>query len=270
MQPRAEMPPLFLPVAGHGPSRRSEATTRPFRRQSWRHIDPIELAPTELAATLRPTGPSHVVAPGVRQRADVIVSGDGRMPLAPLLAVVMRELAVGAVTQWRCHADIEIACVALAGHLLFEPLAGRAIALGPEDVAVISTGARLDYRWRTVGDEPAHVLMFWFRARHDRAARTMHRREHRCERVGAPSPIAGVGTRLPLAADVAIHAGVLPIGSRITYDAPSRCYIVSSLGAFAVDGVVGAAGEGVLAAPGRHTIRAIESTEIVIVDGEHR
>lgn len=234
-------------------------------------IRSLELAPTAPAAPaarLRRHARAQTDGPGVQQRADVLVTRDGRLRSPPLLAAISCELAPGTCTRVRRHEGVQIACVMLGGWLQLEPVRGGPTVLGPDAIAVLSTGDGTEYAWRAIGDEPARALMFWFWPARTRApgldVRTLGRRA----RLAGPVELVGAAARLPLAAPATLSSVVLPVGRGLVCGERGRpAYVMSTVGAISVDGARIAAGDGALVA-GNRAIRivALESTEVVVVE----
>lgn len=203
-----------------------------------------------------------------RQHADVLVTPSGRLRIAPLVAAMGRELAPMARIETRHHAGLDIVCVVLAGALRYEPSDARGVTLATEDVAVLSTGRGVTYRWWSVGDEPARAVMFWLLGSSTGTPRIDVCRASRSERLSRAVPIAGRDTVLPTSRDVRILAGVVPVGGSFQYTMRGRrCYIVPTIGTIAADGTVIRAGDGALIdQTGAIRIAAQESTEVVIVE----
>jgi redox-sensitive bicupin YhaK (pirin superfamily) len=190
------------------------------------------------------------------------------MRIAPLVAAMSRELAPGAELQERRHAGLDIVCLLLGGVLRYEPVGAPAMTLWAENVAVLSTGAGVDYRWRSIGDEPVHMVMLWMLGKADGTARMDVRMARRRDRLGTLAPIAGRDAELAIPSDVKVMAGVLPVGRSLVHAARGpRRYVMSTIGTITADGVTAAAGNGVLIErTGAIRISAQESTEVVIVE----
>ena len=221
----------------------------------------FEVAPTLPAVRVRrPT-----IEPGLR--ADVLVTRRGRLRIAPLLAAMTREIAPGAAPAVRRHTGLDIVCLVLGGALRYEPVRGAATTLWAEQVAVLSTGAGVEYGWRAIGDTPAHVVMLWLLGRGDGTPKIDVRAASRFERLGTLAPIAGRASALPTSGNVTVMAGVLPVGASLVHAARGKRYVMSTIGAFAADGIAANAGDGVLIdRTGAIRISAKESTEVVIVE----
>ena len=222
--------------------------------------------PTVHATTLRryTRSSSH---PGVHQNTDVMVTADGRLRVPPIYAAVSRCFELGTATRWRRHDSIEIVCLMVSGTLACEYIDGSTFALGAEDVAVVSTSSGLEYRWRSIGDEPARGLFFWLPARPNRAPRHTQYHAPRAQRIGELVALAGIGTPAPITAPITVHSVVMASGTSLTHAAGHRrCYIVPTLGPIAVEGVVAGPNSGVVGEGGVRTICALESTEVVIVE----
>ena len=190
------------------------------------------------------------------------------MRIAPLIAAMSRQLVPGSELQERRHAGLDIVCMVLGGALRCELAGAPAMTLWAEYVAVLSTGAGVDHRWRSIGDEPAHVVMLWMLGKADGKPRMDVRIARRRERLGELVQIAGRDTGLPTSSDVRVMAGVLPVGDSLVHVARGRrSYVMSTIGAITVDRVEAAAGDGVLIErSGPIRILAKESTEVVIVE----
>jgi redox-sensitive bicupin YhaK (pirin superfamily) len=202
------------------------------------------------------------------QRTDILVTGRGYMRIAPLVAAMLRELAPGAELQERRHAGLDVVCMVLGGVLRYEPAGAPATTLWAETVAVLSTGAGVDYRWRSIGDEPVHMVMLWMLGKADGKPRMDVRIARRMNRLGVLTPIAGRNAELPLHGDVKVMAGVLPVGGSLVHAARGpRRYVMSTIGAIIADGAEAAAGSGVLIErTGAIRVWAKESTEVVVVE----
>jgi len=190
------------------------------------------------------------------------------MRIAPLIAAMSREIAPGSATQLRRHAGPDIVCLVLAGVVLYEPAGAPTVALWAENVAVLSTGAGVEYRWRSIGDEPARVAMLWLLGNAEGVPRIDVRMARRLDRLGRLAPIAGRDTELPTRGDVRVMAGVLPVGRSLVHTARGpRSYVMSTIGAISADGVEAAAGDGVVIdRAGEIRVSARQSTEVVIVE----
>ncbi|HEX3764086.1 MAG TPA: hypothetical protein VHW23_35575 [Kofleriaceae bacterium] len=228
----------------------------------------LEVAPTLLARRPRRYAFTDSQVQAGRQRAVVLVNSRGHMRMAPLIAAMSRELAPGAELQERRHAGLDIVCMVLGGVLRYEPVGAPAVMLWAENVAVLSTGAGVDYRWRSVGDEPAHVVMLWMLSRADGKPRMDVRTASRLKRLGELVPIAGREVGLPTRNDVRVMAGVLPVGGSLVHAARGqRSYVMATIGTIIASGVEAAAGDGVLVErAGAIRVSAKESTEVVIVE----
>jgi redox-sensitive bicupin YhaK (pirin superfamily) len=228
----------------------------------------LEVAQTVPARRPRPHAFTESRIDADRQRTAIFVTSQGHMRIAPLIAALSRELAPGSELQERRHAGLDIVCMVLGGVLRYQPAGAPAVTLWAEHVAVLSTGAGVDYRWRSIGDEPAHVVMLWMLGKADGKPRMDVRIASRLERLGELAPIAGRDTGLPTSSDVRVMAGVLPVGGSLVHVARGRrSYVMSTIGAITANRVEVAAGDGVLierAGPIR--ISAKESTEVVIVE----
>lgn len=227
----------------------------------------------EVAPTLPARRPRRRIGSGARIDADrhgtaSLVGDQGELRMAPLIAAMSRQLAPGAETQVRRHAGPDIVCMVIAGVLRYEPVGAPPVMLWAETVAVLSTGAGIDYRWRSIGDEPAHVVMLWLLGNADGKPRIDLRMASRLKRLGTLAPIAGRGTALATRGDVSVIAGVLPVGGSLIHAARGqRSYVMSTIGAIAVDGVEIAAGGGVLIErTGAVRVSARQSTEVVVVE----
>jgi|GEM_PF-6776440 len=222
--------------------------------------------PTVPATSLRrhSRSASH---PGIRQEADVMVTADGRLRISPIYAALSRTFQPNTATRWRRHESIEIVCVMVAGQLACEVINEDSFVLGSEDVAVLTTGPGVEYRWRSIGTEPAHALFFWLPARMDRTASYQQYRAPRTQRLNELVAIAGDGTRVATTEPVRVYSAVLPHATSIVHAAGHRrCYIVPTLGPIAVDGVVAGPNAGIVGEGGSRRIHAIESTEVLIVE----
>ncbi len=228
----------------------------------------LEVAPTLLATRPRRYAFTDSQLHAGRQRAVTLVTSRGFMRMAPLIAAMSRELAPGAELQERRHAGLDIVCLVLGGVLRYEPAGAAGVTLRAEDVGVLSTGAGVDYRWRSIGDEPAHVAMLWVLSKADGKPRMEVRTASRLKRLGELVPIAGRDTALPTRSDVRVMAGVLPVGGSLVHAARGqRSYVMSTIGAITAGGVEAAAGDGVLVErAGAIRVSAKESTEVVIVE----
>jgi len=108
----------------------------------------------------------EIAAPGVRDAvrpqlwSDILVTGNGRLRLRPLLAAFPHELAHATATPMRCHGGIDIVCLVLSGTLYYQPSRGVGAVVPTAHVAVMSTAAGVEYRWRATGDEPVHMATF--------------------------------------------------------------------------------------------------------------
>jgi len=225
------------------------------------------IAPTAPATPRRHARADSQVAAD-RHQTSILVTSQGHMQIAPLIAAMSRELAPGSATQLRRHAGADIVCMVLGGVLRYEPLDAPPVTLWAENVAVLSTGAGVDYRWRSIGDEPAHVVMLWMLGKTEGAPRIDVRIARRRDRLGGFAPIAGRDTGLPIRGEVRVMAGVLPIGSSLIHAARGqRSYVISTIGAIAADGFAVAAGGGALIErAGAIRVSARQSTEVVIVE----
>lgn len=228
----------------------------------------LEVASTTLARRPRRYAFTDTQVEAGRQRAVVLVTGQGHMRIAPLIAAMSRELAPGAELQERRHAGLDIVCMVLGGALRYEPVGAAAMTLRAENVAVLSTGAGVDYRWRSIGDEPAHVVMLWMLGKADGKPRLDAALASRLKRLGELVPIAGRGTELATRGDVRVMAGVLPVGGSLVHVARGRrSYVMSTIGAITASGVEAAAGDGVVTErSGAIRVSARESTEVVVVE----
>ena len=231
-------------------------------------VSALEVAPTQPAKRpRRPSGGSARVDAD-RHGTASLVTDQGQLRMAPLIAAMSRELAPGAETQLRRHAGPDIVCMVIAGVLRYEPVAAPPVTLWAETIAVLSTGAGVDHRWRSIGDEPAQVVMLWLAGPADGKPRMDLRMASRLKRLGALAPIAGRATGLPTHGDVSVMAGVLPVGGALVHTARGRrSYVMSTIGAITVDGVDVAAGSGVLIErTGAIRIAAKHSTEVLVVE----
>jgi redox-sensitive bicupin YhaK (pirin superfamily) len=228
----------------------------------------LEVASTTLARRPRRYAFTDAQVEAGRQRAVVLVTGQGHMRVAPLVAAMSRELAPGSELQERRHAGLDIVCLVLGGALRYEPAGAAAVTLRAESVAVLSTGAGVDYRWRSIGDEPAHVVMLWMLGKADGKPRMGVGLASRVKRLGSLVPIAGRGTELAVRGDVRVMAGVLPVGGSLVHVARGpRSYVMSTIGAITANGIEAAACDGVVTErSGAIRISARESTEVVVVE----
>jgi len=226
----------------------------------------------ELAASrptrLRRSTPIGLPSDAVRRRADYLVTPSGELRMAPLLAAMSLELDPTASTETRRHTGLDIVCVVLGGALRYEPAGAPGVTLGTEDVAVLSTRAGVDYRWRSVSKEPALAVMFWLLGTTGGAPRIDVRIARRVERLREAVPIAGRDTWLPTSRDVRILAGVVPVGGTLVHHVRGRrCYVMSTIGKITADGIAAGAGDGVMIdRTGAVRVAARESTEIVIIE----
>jgi redox-sensitive bicupin YhaK (pirin superfamily) len=203
-----------------------------------------------------------------RHGTAILVAAGGQMRVAPLIAAMSRELAPGGVTELRRHAGPDIVCLVLGGVLRYEPVGARAVTMWAESVAVLSTGAGVEYRWRSIGDEPAHVVMLWLLGEATGAPRLEVDVAARRRRLGTLVPLAGRDTGLPTRGDVRVMASVLPVGASLVHTARGRrSYVMSTIGAVTANGVaVAARGGAVIDRRGAIRVSARQSTEVVIVE----
>jgi redox-sensitive bicupin YhaK (pirin superfamily) len=226
-----------------------------------------ELAP--LRPTMRPRRSTIGPPPAaIRQRVDHLVTPNGTLRIAPLLAAMWLDLAPRASTERRQHTGLDIVCFVFGGALRYEPAGGPGATLRTESVAVLSTGAGADYRWRSVGDEPARAVMLWLLGRAEAGPRIGMQIASRAERLYEAAAIAGCDTWLPTSRDVRIFAGIVPVGGSLAHRARGRrCCILSTIGAIAANGVQAIAGKAVVIDRARVIrISAMESTEVVILE----
>lgn len=226
----------------------------------------LEEQPTTRATTRR----RHLrstTSPGIHQEADVMVDADGRLRVSPIYAAMSRTFQPHTATRWKRHEGVELVCVMIAGELACECIGQDPFVLGREDVAVLSTGAGVEYRWHAIGDEPARALFFWLPSRMDRTPYYGQYRARRTDRLGALTGVAGWGTRLPTTERVRVSSAVLTAGSSVVHVAHHRrCYIVPTLGPIYVDGVVARPNAGIVSEGGALEIHALESTEVLVVE----
>jgi redox-sensitive bicupin YhaK (pirin superfamily) len=204
----------------------------------------------------------------MQQRTDMLVDRDGRMRMSPLIAATWCVFAPGAVTQLRRHNSTDIVCLVVAGALRLETSDRRAETLVAENVAVLTTGRGSEYRWRSVGDEPARAIMLWLVGRADAAPRIDVAVASRYKRVSRLAPIAGCDTALAANTNVRIFAGVLPAGTLLAHTLRGeQCYVMPTIGGIVVNDVDAKAGTGTVVDRVHTThIAARESTEVVVVD----
>jgi len=227
-----------------------------------------ELAPCRPTMRLRRSTPIGLPTDAIRKRADYLVTPSGELRMAPLLAAMSLELDPMASTEIRRRTGLDIVCVVLGGALRYEPEGAPGVTLGTEGVAVVSTGAGVDYRWRSVGNEPALAMMFWLLGKTRGAPRIDVRIARRVERLREAAAIAGRGTSLPTSRDVRILARVVPVGGSVVHCVRGRrCYVLSTIGRITADGIAAGAGDGVMIdRTGAVRVCAKESTEIVIIE----
>ena len=221
------------------------------------------------------------VTPGTRLRARTRTGGGRTVAhllhradaLGALGMVAVEDAEPGSTGVRWSPPGLELVTLVLHGAYSHADSGGGRALIGSEDIAVLATSNGV-HREESVQSDGLRAVLIWMFTP-ARAARSAfaHRTIPRHARVGGLVPVACSRERgslfvMQLASDVTVATGVLSVGTSATAHAQrGRGYVMSTLGAITVDGVLAEPGDRVIlrgTTPVR--VHALESTEVVFVD----
>jgi hypothetical protein len=183
-----------------------------------------------------------------------------QLALSPVMARFgVVEPGSNLVRSWGPSLDVSI--VMLSGSLAFVT-GGWGTMLRRDDVLALRSQPHCEFVNYPASGERAWFVEFWKRRDPIAAAMRPHFRHVRAERRRR------IRTIVELVREPQVAAVILCAGDSVTHDMRLRqaAYVVTTVGAIALNDLrVGEVSAAVVEGPGRVTIRAIESTEVLLV-----
>lgn len=170
------------------------------------------------------------------------------------------------------HADMEIITYVRSGAITHQDSLGNKGRTGAGDVQVMSAGTGVQHAEYNLEDEATTLFQIWIEPRARGGAPRWDMKPFAKDgRTGAWQLLAsgfGEADALEIRTDARIYGAVLAAGQTLTYDvgAGRHAYLVPALGRIDVGGAVAGARDGVALGGGAVTIRALDDSELVLVD----
>lgn len=192
---------------------------------------------------------------------DVLVAGRGVQQAPPLVLARFRHLEPGASVTATWADDLDISIVMLSGSLGLATGSSKAV-VQRDDVVVLGSQRCYEVTNHRASADSAWFVEFWMRR--DRAGPPTRPRLHRI----MADRHRRIRTIVELVATPRVSAVILYGGDTVTHEVRPRqaAYVVTTVGAIAInDRWVGAVSAAVVRGTGLVHIRALESTEVLLV-----
>ncbi len=172
------------------------------------------------------------------------------------------------------HRDMEIITYVRTGAISHQDSMGNAGRTAAGDVQVMSAGTGVTHSEFNLEDEPTTLFQIWIEARGRGATPAWGAKQFPKGARGGKLEIlaSGFGDEgaLPIQANARVLAATLAAGQSVEHrvGAGRHAYLVPATGRIEVNGAIVDARDGVALGAGVHITKAIEPSEIVLVDAE--
>lgn len=188
------------------------------------------------------------------------------------------EIAAGSGFPPHAHQDMEIITYVRTGAITHEDSMGNRGRTGAGDVQVMSAGAGVRHAEHNLEDETTTLFQIWIEPRErggapDWGAKPFPKGDRSGRFVTLASGFDGdlAEGALPIRADARVLGATVKAGESIAHEVGDgrHAYLVPATGRIEIDGAVFEARDGIALSGGQTVaIRAIEDSEIVLVDAE--
>lgn len=172
------------------------------------------------------------------------------------------------------HKDMEIVTYVRSGAITHKDSMGNVGRTAAGDVQVMSAGTGVTHSEFNLEGEPTTLFQIWIEARNKDAKPGWGAKAFpKGDRGGKLEVLAsGMGDdgALTIQADARVLAATLSAGQSVEHVVAEgrHAYLVPATGSIEVDGIAINARDGVALDAGNHIIKAVEESEIVLVDAE--